>query len=76
MKRAQYPEKTCRAPVAGQYQMYTCELPEHEDDGPCASYSSAISVKAREAWERGQALRAARQAKAAKKKASPLPEVS
>lgn len=54
MKPAEYPERTCREPVASELLMYSCELADlHE--GPCASYSSAQSVRARESWERRQA---------------------
>jgi hypothetical protein len=58
VKRAEYPERTCREPVSGEYQMYSCELAGLHQ-GPCASYSSQMSVKAREAWEAGQDKRRA-----------------
>lgn len=56
MERAAYPQRTCREPVAGQYQMYTCELPEHDGVGPCASLSVPESVARRDRWEAAQAV--------------------
>jgi hypothetical protein len=50
MKPAEYPEKTCREGVAGEHNNYWCELPLNHP-GPCASFSSAISVKARDVYE-------------------------
>ena len=50
MKRAEFPQRTCREPVAGDYQNYWCELPDVHP-GPCASYSVVASVERRESWE-------------------------
>lgn len=61
MKPAEYPERTCREPVSGEYLVYSCELAELHP-GPCASYSAKASVTAREAWEHGEAARQAEQA--------------
>ena len=69
MKLAEYPERTCREPVAGEYLMYNCELAELHP-GPCASYSSKASVVAREAWERGETARIAKEAEQSAKAAA------
>lgn len=61
MERAEYPQRTCREPVAGTYQMYTCEIAELHK-GPCASLSSPASVAARDRWEKSQAALAAKAA--------------
>lgn len=50
MKRAEYPQRSCRQPVQGLHQDYSCELPEHHP-GPDASFSVKPSVEKRDAWE-------------------------
>lgn len=50
MKTAEYPERKCRIPVAGDHMDYLCEIREHHV-GPCASTSVPRSVAARDAWE-------------------------
>lgn len=50
MKSAEFPQRTCREPVAGAYQNYNCELPDLHP-GPCASFSVLQSVERRDAWE-------------------------
>lgn len=50
MEKAEFPQRTCREPVAGAYQNYNCELPDIHP-GPCASYSVLSSVERRDAWE-------------------------
>jgi len=50
MKKAQYPQRTCREPVAGPNQDYPCEVREWHP-GPHASLSVPDSVKKRNAWE-------------------------
>lgn len=49
MKKAEFPQRTCREPVWGQ-QAYSCELPDIHP-GPCASFSVQSSVERRDAWE-------------------------
>lgn len=50
MKKAEFPQRTCREPVWGEVQAYSCELPDLHP-GPCASYSVKDSVERRNAWE-------------------------
>lgn len=50
MKKAEYPFRSCRTPVAGQWQDYVCDVREWHA-GPCASLSVASSVKRRDEWE-------------------------
>lgn len=50
MKKAEYPQRSCRQPVHGAWQDYPCELPESHP-GPDASFSVEESVKRRDAWE-------------------------
>jgi hypothetical protein len=50
MRKTVFPERTCRASVAGEFQGHSCEIVEYHS-GPCASESVPHSVKAREAWE-------------------------
>lgn len=50
MKTAEFPQRKCRMPVAGQWNDYPCEIREYHP-GPCASLSVAASVRRREAWE-------------------------
>lgn len=50
MNKAAFPQRTCREPVAGSYQNYSCELPDLHP-GPCASFSVVSSVERRDAWE-------------------------
>lgn len=49
MKRAEFPQRTCREPVWAQ-QAYPCELPNIHP-GPCASFSVKDSVERRDRWE-------------------------
>jgi hypothetical protein len=51
VKTAEYPDRKCRLPVAGDYIDYNCEIKEHHP-GPCASRSVRRSVIARDAWEK------------------------
>jgi hypothetical protein len=68
VKRAEYPERTCREPVAAGFMTYSCEVAENHD-GPCASLSSPTSVKIRDDWEeRQRQAKAAQEAASAKKK--------
>jgi hypothetical protein len=48
--KAQYPQRSCRIAVAGQWQDFPCEATEHHL-GPCASQSVPESVRRREQWE-------------------------
>jgi hypothetical protein len=50
VRKAEYPQRSCRQPVAGSHQDYSCELPELHP-GPDASLSVPDSVTARDAWE-------------------------
>lgn len=51
MKRAEYPATTCREPLSSSAGLtYLCELVV-EHPGPCASFSIARTVTARNAWE-------------------------
>jgi hypothetical protein len=50
MQKAEYPQRSCRMPVAGEHQDYLCELAEHHP-GPDASFSVADSVRRRDEWE-------------------------
>ncbi|GAA1979078.1 hypothetical protein [Kitasatospora viridis] len=50
MRRAVFPERSCRAMVGGEFQNYSCEVVEHHN-GPCASGSVPASVTVRERWE-------------------------
>lgn len=52
MNKAEYPQRSCRMPVAGEFQDYPCELPELHP-GPDASFSVRDSVIRRDAWEAG-----------------------
>ena len=51
MRRAVYPQRSCRMPVHGEHQDYSCEVPDLHP-GPCASLSDPASVARRDAWER------------------------
>lgn len=44
------PQRTCREAVFGDYQAYSCELPDLHG-GPCRSWSVQASVQRRQAWE-------------------------
>lgn len=50
MEKAEFPQRTCREPVAGEYQNYWCEIADLHP-GPCASFSVKASVERRDAWE-------------------------
>lgn len=50
MKKAVFPQRTCREPIWGSEQAYNCELADLHP-GPCASFSVLASVQARDAWE-------------------------
>jgi len=50
IRKAQWPERSCREPVWGRYQSYACELPDLHK-GPCVSLSVQDSVQRREIWE-------------------------
>lgn len=50
MKKAAYPQRSCRTPVPGDHMDYPCEIFEHHL-GPCATFWVARSVTARDAWE-------------------------
>jgi hypothetical protein len=50
MKKAEYPQRSCRQPVQGKHADHSCELPEHHP-GPDASFSVPESVRRRDAWE-------------------------
>lgn len=51
VKRAEYPEKTCREPLFGESGLgYTCELPNLHT-GPHATFSDTGSVARRDRWE-------------------------
>lgn len=67
MERAVYPQRTCREPVAGKYQMYTCEVAELHQ-GPCASLSSPASVAARDRWEKSHNAQTAKAAAPARRR--------
>lgn len=49
MRKAEFPQRTCREPVWG-VQAYSCELPDLHP-GPHASFSVKESVERRDAWE-------------------------
>lgn len=53
MKKAEYPQKSCRLAVPGAHQDYPCELPGAEGlhPGPCATFSIKASAERRDAWE-------------------------
>jgi hypothetical protein len=50
LKKAAYPERSCRIPVPGDWIDHPCEVREHHP-GPCASLSVPRSVTARDIWE-------------------------
>jgi hypothetical protein len=50
MKTAEYPQRKCRIPVAGEWNDYPCEVREYHP-GPCASLSVKASIQRREKWE-------------------------
>lgn len=51
LRRAEYPQRTCRQPVEGSAgQVYSCEIADVHP-GPCASQSSRVSLQRRKAWE-------------------------
>jgi hypothetical protein len=50
VKKAEYPQRSCRWPVQGDHQDYNCEIFEHHT-GPHASFSVPRSVTVRDAWE-------------------------
>jgi hypothetical protein len=47
----EWPERTCREPVAGEYAAYSCEVVEAHL-GPHASQDVPASVALRAAWEK------------------------
>jgi hypothetical protein len=51
MKKAEYPQRSCRWPVQGDLQDYPCEIAGEFHPGPHASFSVPRSVTARDAWE-------------------------
>lgn len=53
IKKAEWPQRSCRDAVWGKHQAYTCELPDLHR-GPCVSLSVKDSVTRREAWESAQ----------------------
>lgn len=53
IKKAVWPERTCRDAVWGVHSAYTCELPDLHK-GPCVSLSVKDSVTRREMWEKAQ----------------------
>lgn len=53
IQKVQWPGRSCREPVWGQFQAYLCELPDLHT-GPCVSLSVKDSVTRREAWEKAQ----------------------
>lgn len=53
IKKAVWPERSCRDAVWGKHQAYPCEIPDLHK-GPCVSLSVQDSVKRREAWEEAQ----------------------
>lgn len=65
MKKAEFPERSCREHVNYSVgdgpdaipMVALCELPEHIDQetgGPCVNFGVASSVARREAWEKEQ----------------------
>lgn len=50
MRKAHYPQRTCGASVHADPMVYYCELAQGHH-GPCATFSSESSVRARLAWE-------------------------
>lgn len=51
MRKASYPERTCRVMVPGEFQNHSCEVVEYHR-GPCATESVPRSVEIRDAWEK------------------------
>jgi hypothetical protein len=62
MNKAEFPQRQCREHVPYSVgvgddavpMVALCELAEHGDDGPCASFSVPASVARRDAWEAAQ----------------------
>jgi len=50
MKKAVYPQRSCRQPVTDGLTDHSCEVVEWHP-GPCASLSDRASVRRRDAWE-------------------------
>ena len=50
LRKAEYPQRTCREPVWGDIQSYSCELPDVHP-GPHVSLSVQQSVRVRHQWE-------------------------
>ena len=50
MKKAEYPQRSCRLHVPGALQDYLCEVTDLHP-GPCASLSVPESVRRRDEWE-------------------------
>jgi hypothetical protein len=57
IKKAEWPERSCREPVHGRYQAYACEMPDLHK-GPCVSLSVRDSITRREMWEAREAAEA------------------
>jgi hypothetical protein len=53
IRKAVWPERSCRDAVWGQWAAYTCELPDLHK-GPCVSLSVKDSITRREQWEKDQ----------------------
>jgi hypothetical protein len=51
LPKVEWPGRTCRDAVWGQYVAHNCELPDMHE-GPCASQSVLASMQRREAWEK------------------------
>jgi hypothetical protein len=53
VKKAQYPQRSCRLAVQGRHHDHPCEIAgaEGAHPGPCASFSVKASVEKRDAWE-------------------------
>lgn len=51
MRKAEYPQRSCRLPVAGEHSDFPCEVAGEWHAGPHASYSVPGSVQRRDEWE-------------------------
>lgn len=51
MKRAEFPQRSCREPIWQDLITYACELPDLHP-GPCASTTLTASAIRRDAWEK------------------------
>lgn len=51
MRKAEFPERSCREHVYGELTADVCDVRENHR-GPCAAYGVPESVQAREAWEK------------------------